>query len=62
MLTDTRVMGIDELTAFLALRNELTVTRNSREETYAWIERTLRTYDYFTRPRSERGLIRSYIR
>jgi len=62
MLTDTRVMSIDELQEFLALSNALTFTGNSREETYAWIERTLRTYGYFTRPRSEKGLIRSYMR
>ena len=71
MLTDTRLpvparqtgmMSIDELKAFLALSNALTFTGNSREETYAWFERTLRTYGYFTRPRSEKGLIRAYMR
>jgi len=33
----------------------VTFTGNSREETYAWIEHTLRTYSYFSRPRSEKG-------
>ena len=28
-----------------------TFTGNSREETYVWIERTLRTYGYLTRSR-----------
>ncbi|MCK4600044.1 hypothetical protein KAU37_09540, partial [Candidatus Bipolaricaulota bacterium] len=60
-MTDARVMRIDELKAFLASSDVLTFKGNSREETYAWIERTLRTYSYFSRPRSEKGLIRSYM-
>ena len=62
MMTDARVMSIDELKAFLASSDVLTFKGSSREETYAWIERTLRTYGYLARPRSEKGLIRSYIR
>ena len=61
MLTDARVMSIDELKAFLASSNVLTFKGNSREETYAWIERTLCTYEYLSRPRSENALIRSYM-
>ncbi len=55
MMTDARVMSTDELKTFLASSDVLTFTGNSREETYAWIERTLRTYSYFSRPRSEKG-------
>jgi len=54
-------MNIDELKAFLVSSDVFTFKGNSREETYAWIERTLRTYSYFSRPRSEKGLIRSYM-
>ena len=61
MLTDARMMSIDELKAFLASSDVLTFKGNSREETYAWIERTLCTYGYLSRPRSEKGLIRSYM-
>jgi hypothetical protein len=61
MMTDTRVMSIDELKAFLASSAVFTFKGNSREEIYAWIERTLRGYSYFSRPRSEKGLIRSYM-
>jgi hypothetical protein len=61
MMTDARVMSIDELNAFLASSDVLTFKGNSREETYGWIESTLRTYSYFSRPRSEKGLIRSYM-
>jgi len=60
-MTDARVMSIDELKAFLASSNVLTFKGDSREETYGWIERVLRTYRYFSRPRSEKGLIRSYM-
>lgn len=61
MLTDARTMSIEELKAFLASSDVLTFKGNSREETYAWIERTLRSYGYLSRPRSEKGLIRSYM-
>jgi len=61
MMTDARVMSIDELKAFLASSDVLTFKGNSREETYVWIERTLRTYRYCSCPRSEKGLIRSYM-
>ena len=42
--------SIDELKAFVASSDVMTFKGNSREETYAWIERTLRTYSYFSRP------------
>ena len=61
MLTDIRVMSIDELKAFLTSSDVLTFKGNSREETYAWIERTLCTYRCISRPRSEKGLIRYYM-
>ena len=61
MLTDTRRMSIDELKAFLTSSNVLTFKGNSREETYAWIERTLCAYGYLSRHRSEKGLIRAYM-
>ncbi len=61
MLTDARMMSIDELKAFLASSDVLMFKGNSREETYAWIERTLCAYGYLSRPRSEKGLIRSYM-
>ena len=50
MMTDPRVVNIDELKAFLASSDVLTFKGSSREETYGWIERTLRTYSYFSRP------------
>ena len=35
-------------------RDVLTFKGNSREETYSWIERTLRTCSYFSRHQSEK--------
>jgi hypothetical protein len=61
MMTDARAMSMDELKAFLVSSDVLTFKGNSRQETYAWTERTLRSYRYSSRPRSEKGLIRSYI-
>lgn len=62
MMTDARVMSIDELNAFLASSDVFTFKGNSREEIYAWIERTLRGYSYRSRPRLEKGLLRRYMR
>ncbi|MCD4801613.1 MAG: hypothetical protein K8R16_01595 [Anaerolineales bacterium] len=62
MMTDARVMSIDELNAFLASSDVFTFKGNSREEIYAWIERTLRSYSYRSRPRLEKGLLRRYMR
>jgi len=39
MMTDARAMSIDKLKAFLVSSDVFTFKGNSREETYAWIER-----------------------
>ena len=62
MMTDKRVMNIGELKALLASSDVLTFKGSSREEIYAWIERTLRSYKYSSRPRSEKGVLRRYMR
>ena len=51
MMIDKRVMDIDELEVFLASSEVFTFKGTSREEIYAWIEHTLRSYDYRSRPR-----------
>ena len=62
MMIDKRVKDIDKLKAFLASSDALTFKGSSREETYAWIEHTLRSYKYRSRPRSEKGVLRRYMR
>jgi len=61
MMADKRVMDIGELKALLASSDVLTFKGSSREETYAWIERTLRSYNYRSHPRSEKGMLRQYM-
>jgi hypothetical protein len=61
MMTDACVMSIDELKAFLVSSDVFTFKGNSREERYAWIERTLRSYNYRSRARSEKGVLRRYM-
>jgi hypothetical protein len=61
MMLDRRVQDIDELKAFLASSDVFTFKGNSREEIYAWIERTLRSYKYCSRPRLEKGVLRQYM-
>ena len=61
MMTDKRVMDIDELKALLASSDVLMFKGSLREEIYAWIEHTLRSYHYRSRPRLEKGLLRRYM-
>ena len=61
MLKDTRSMSCGELQTFLQASDALTFTGHSRQETYAWIEQTLRRYDYLSRPRRQKGLLRRYL-
>jgi len=44
MMTDPRVMGVDELKGFLSSSGVSTFKGSSRAEVYAWIERTLHSY------------------
>ena len=62
MMVDKRVMSIDELKALLSSSGVLTFKGSSREEIYAWVERTLRSYHYCSRPRPEKGVLRRYMR
>ncbi len=61
MVSDTRVMTMEELAAFLLSSGNVSYRRKRRSETYAWIENTLRRYGYPSRPRQEKGLIRKYL-
>jgi len=61
MMTDKRVMDIEELQALLASGDLLTFKGSSREEIYAWIQYTLRSYNYRSRPRLEKGVLRRYL-
>lgn len=61
IMTDARIMSIDQLKAFLASSDVFTFKESLREATYGWIERTLRSYRYRSRPRSEKGVLRRYM-
>ena len=50
MMTDARAMSIDELKAFLSSSGAFTFKGSCREETYAWVERAMRSYHYLSRP------------
>jgi hypothetical protein len=62
MMRDSRLMSSDELRSFLGSSEALTFRGQSRAEAYAWIEKTLRQYKYFSRSREEKGLLRRYLR
>ena len=60
-VSDSRVMTMEELAAFLRSSTTLRFRGKTRQETYAWIEKTLRTYGYAARSRAEKGLLRQYL-
>jgi len=62
MMNDSQLMSSDELRSFLRASETLVFKGSSRSEAYAWIEKTLRNYDYLSRPREEKGLLRRYLR
>lgn len=58
---DSRPMSIDELRAFLRSSQALAFFGYSRAQTYAWVERTLREYEFVHRPRAHKGVLRQYL-
>ena len=60
-VSDSRVMTMEGLAAFLRSSTTLRFRGKTRRETYAWIEKTLRTYGYAARSRAEKGLLRQYL-
>ncbi len=61
MMHDSRPMTRDELRDFLCSSQALAFTGQSRAQSYAWIERTLRRYGYLSRSRADKGLLRQYL-
>ena len=62
MMIDKRVKDIEELKGFLASSDGFTFNGSSREEIYAWVEQTLHSYHSLSRPRSEKRVLRHYMR
>ncbi|MBC7220668.1 hypothetical protein H5T55_04255, partial [Candidatus Bipolaricaulota bacterium] len=61
MVSDSRVMTIEEMAAFLGSSGTLSFRGEARAETYAWIETTLRKYGYSSLPRADKGVVRRYV-
>lgn len=60
-MSDSRVMTSEELRAFLNSSGTLSFRGKTRQETYAWVEKTLCQYKYPSRSRAEKGLLRQYL-
>lgn len=54
-------LSIEQIRQFLAASSDIRLTAQSREETYAWVEATLRAQQYKTQPKVLRGLILQYV-
>jgi len=48
---------MEEMEAFLGSSVTLSFRGETRRETYAWVEKTLRKYRYAARSRAEKGLL-----
>jgi transposase InsO family protein len=54
-------MSLEQIRAFLEASEAVEFAGQSREETYQWIEQTLRAQDYGRLGRADKGLVRRYV-
>ncbi len=54
-------MSLEMMRAFLAAVEPVEFAGQSQEETYGWVERTLREQDYTQLGRTKKGLVRQYM-
>ena len=60
-MDDSRKMSLEGIQAFLAASEPVVFAGQSREQTYGWVDRTLREQDYTGLGRAEKGLVRRYV-
>jgi len=54
-------MSLEQIRAFLEASEPVEFAGQSREETYRWLEQTLRAQDYGRLGRADKGLMRRYV-
>lgn len=60
-MNDSGKMSLEQIRAWLVASEPVEFSGQSREETYQWVEQTLRAQDYGRLARAEKGLVRRYI-
>lgn len=60
-MDDSGKMSLEGIRAFLAASTPVQFAGQNREETYRWVERTLREQDYAGLGRAAKGLVRQYV-
>jgi transposase InsO family protein len=60
-MDDAGKMSLEGIRAFLAASEPVGFAGQSREQTYQWVERTLKEQDYAGLGRSDQGLVRRYV-
>jgi hypothetical protein len=60
-MDDSGKMSLEGIRAGLAASEAVVFASQSREQTYRWVERTLREQDYTQLGRGEKGLVRQYV-
>ena len=60
-MDDTEATNLERIQGFLEGSSDIRFTGQRREETYAWIERTLDRHHYPGLTRGQKGLVRRYI-
>ena len=54
-------LSVEQMRQFLAASSDIRLAAQNREETYGWVEATLRAQQYRTQTRAVRGLILLYV-
>ena len=60
-MNDSGKMSLEGIRAFLVAAEPVEFASQSREETYRWVDRSLREQDYGQLGRSDKGLVRQYV-
>jgi hypothetical protein len=60
-MDDSGKMSLEGIRAFLAANGQVQFGRHGQEETYRWVEQTLKEQNYARLRRSDKGLVRQYI-
>lgn len=60
-MDDSGKMSLAEIRAFLTGSEAVQFAAQGRQETYEWVERTLRGHDYARLGRADKGVLRQYV-
>ncbi len=60
-MNDKKIRSLEDVRTFLAGTTEMEFSIQGKDESYRWIEQTLRRFKYRTLGRAERGVVLRYL-